>query len=113
MGAVTSATFTKPLAIFLPRLWDHELYFQDDWKVTAQPVVEPRRALDVLLAVQDEVRPAIAVRSERDRPGDRTEGRDHASEGRIGKRDLNNFQPRLGLAWNFHPEVGIPIARLA
>ena len=33
MGAVTSATFTKQLAIFLPRQWDHELYFQDDWKV--------------------------------------------------------------------------------
>ena len=33
MGAVTSATFTKQLAIFLPRLWDHELYIQDDWKV--------------------------------------------------------------------------------
>ena len=34
MGAVTSATFTKPLAIFLPRQWDHELYIQDDWKVS-------------------------------------------------------------------------------
>ena len=34
MGAVTSATFTKQFAIFLPRQWDHELYFQDDWKVT-------------------------------------------------------------------------------
>src|SRR5207244_3764342 len=34
MGAVTSATFTKQLAIFLPRQWDHELYIQDDWKAT-------------------------------------------------------------------------------
>ena len=25
-------------------------------------------------------------------------------KGAIGKRDLNNFQPRLGLAWNFHPK---------
>jgi len=25
-------------------------------------------------------------------------------EGALGKRDLNNFQPRLGLAWNFHPK---------
>jgi hypothetical protein len=33
MGAVTSATFTQPQGISLPRLWDHELYFQDDWKV--------------------------------------------------------------------------------
>ena len=32
LGAVTSATFTKQFAIFLPRLWDHELYIQDDWK---------------------------------------------------------------------------------
>jgi len=34
MGAVTNATFTKQFAIFLPRLWTHELYFQDDWKAT-------------------------------------------------------------------------------
>ena len=29
-------------------------------------------------------------------------------KGIIGKRDLNNFQPRLGLSWNFHAEVGLP-----
>jgi outer membrane receptor protein involved in Fe transport len=34
LGAVTSATFTKQFAIFLPRLLDHELYIQDDWKLT-------------------------------------------------------------------------------
>ena len=61
MGVVTSATFTKPLAIFLPRQWDHELYIQDDWKVIAHPVIEPGSALVVLVAVQDQVRAAVAV----------------------------------------------------
>ena len=26
-------------------------------------------------------------------------------KGAIGKRDLNNFQPRLGMAWNFRPKL--------
>ncbi len=26
-------------------------------------------------------------------------------KGNLSKRDLNNFQPRLGLAWNFHPRA--------
>ncbi len=37
LGAVTSATFTKQQAIFLPRLWDQEAYIQDDWKLLPEP----------------------------------------------------------------------------
>src|SRR5262249_2389820 len=33
LGAVSSATFTKQAAIWLPRQWDHEAYIQDDWKI--------------------------------------------------------------------------------
>ena len=29
--------------------------------------------------------------------------------GQLAKRDLNNFAPRIGLAWNFHPRGCVPV----
>src|SRR5207249_2372269 len=34
LGGVVQANFTKDLAAWLPRWWDHSLYVQDDWKIT-------------------------------------------------------------------------------
>ena len=104
MGAVTSATFTKQYAIFMPRQWNQELYFQDDWKV--------RPGLTLNLGVrwsyfspyktkwdqQSQFDP-LAIDPITGRLGAITH-----PKGAIGKRDLNNFQPRLGLAWNFKPK---------
>jgi hypothetical protein len=102
MGAVTSATFTKSLAIFLPRQWDHELYIQDDWKAT------PTLSLNLGLrwtysspyktkyGQQSQFDPTVVD------PVTGLMGAITHPKGVIGKRDLNNFQPRLGLAWNFH-----------
>ena len=104
MGAVTSATYTKQLAIFMPRQWDQELYFQDDWKV--------RPGLTLNLGVrwtyfspyktkwdqQSQFDP-LAIDPVSGKPGAITH-----PKGPIGKRDLNNFQPRLGMAWTFKPK---------
>ena len=102
MGVVTSAVFTKQLAIFLPRQWDHELYIQDDWKVS------PSISLNLGLrwTYQSPFKTKYDQQSQFD-PNvvDPVTGRMGAithPRGVIGKRDLNNFQPRLGLAWNFH-----------
>ena len=104
MGAVTSATFTKPLAIFLPRLWDHELYIQDDWKV------RPNLSLNLGLrwTYSSPYKTKYDQQSQFDPnaidPVTGLKGAITHPTGAIGKRDLNNFQPRLGLAWNFHPK---------
>ena len=112
MGAVTSATFTKQLAIFLPRQWDHELYFQDDWKAT------PNLSLNLGMRwsyfspystkwdQQSQFDPN-AIDPVTGRMGAITH-----PKGPIGKRDLNNFQPRLGLAWSFS-RSGCSVLRLA
>ena len=105
MGAVTSATFTKPLAIFLPRQWDHELYIQDDWKVS------PTLSLNLGLrwTYQSPYKTKYNQQSQFDPtvkdPVTGLMGAITHPTGVIGKRDLNNFQPRLGLAWNFHPKL--------
>ncbi|HEU0122474.1 MAG TPA: TonB-dependent receptor [Bryobacteraceae bacterium] len=104
MGQVTSATFTKQLAIFMPRQWDQELYFQDDWKV--------RPGLTLNLGVRWTYFSPYKTKWEQQSQFDPTAtdpitGRMGAithPKGAIGKRDLNNFQPRVGLAWNFNPK---------
>lgn len=102
MGVVTSATFSKQLATFLPIQWSHELYVQDDWKVT------PSVALNLGLrwsyaspfktkwGQQSQFDPKVVD------PVTGLMGAITHPAGMIGKRDLNNFQPRLGLAWNFN-----------
>ena len=104
MGTATSATFTKQLAIFMPRQWDQELYFQDDWKV------RPTLTLNVGVRwtyfspyktkwdQQSQFDP-LAIDPVSGKLGAITH-----PKGRIGNRDLNNFQPRLGLAYNFKPK---------
>jgi hypothetical protein len=101
MGVVTSATFTKPLAVFLPRQWDHELYIQDDWKVS------PSLSLNLGLrwSYSSPFKTKYDQQSQFDPnaidPVTGLKGAITHPKGIIGKRDLNNFQPRLGLAWNF------------
>jgi hypothetical protein len=104
LGTVTSATFTQQLAEFLPRQWGHELYVQDDWKVS------PTLALN--LGVRWSYSSPFSTKY-----GQQSQFNPNAIDpvtglmgaithpaGVIGKRDLNNFQPRLGLAWNFAPK---------
>ncbi|MBI3210936.1 MAG: TonB-dependent receptor [Candidatus Solibacter usitatus] len=104
MGVVTSATFTKQLAIFMPRQWTHELYFQDDWKVTPNISLN----LGVRWSYSSPFKTKWEQQSQFDPAAvDPVTGRLGAithPKGAIGKRDLNNFQPRLGLAWSFRPK---------
>ena len=81
MGAVTSATFTRPQGHLPAAAVGSRTVLPGRLESAAQSVAEPGPALDLLLPVQNQIRPAVAVRPGRDRPGDRTEGSDHPSQG--------------------------------
>ena len=99
-GAVSSYTLTRNLLSNLPRNWIHSLYFQDDWKVS------PSLTLNV--GVRWQVQSAPNNKYGQVSSFDPT-GADNVVPGGIGvithpttihKRDWNNFQPRVGLAWS-------------
>lgn len=105
LGTVGSAQYTQEFASWLPRWWSHQAYVQTDWK--------PIRGLTLNLGVrwsyespfqtkygqQSQFNPAAT---------DPISGRLGAithTPGPLATKDLNNFAPRLGLAWNFHPKM--------
>jgi len=104
LGTVGSATYTEEFASWLPRWWSHQWYVQTDWK--------PVRGLTLNLGVrysyespfqtkygqQSQFDPAV-----RD-PITGLMGAITHPKGALSKKDLNNFAPRLGLAWNFAPK---------
>jgi len=103
LGTVASATFTKALATFLPIQWSNDWYFQDDWKILPKLTLN----LGVRWSYSSPFKTKWGQQSQFDPEAvDTVTGRLGAithPEGPIGKRDLNNIQPRLGLAWNLHP----------
>jgi hypothetical protein len=101
LGSVGGAVFTQDLASWLPRWWSNAFYFQSDWKVT------PKLTLNLGVRWQYES-PYSTKYGQQSRfdptATDELTGRAgallHPGEPLAGK-DWNNFQPRLGLAWNF------------
>ncbi|HET8549900.1 MAG TPA: carboxypeptidase regulatory-like domain-containing protein [Bryobacteraceae bacterium] len=103
LGYVVRADFTRNYASWLPRWWSHALYIQDDFK--------PTRNLTLNLGVRWSYESPFSTKYGQQAQFDPT-ARDPIT-GRLGaithpggplaRRDWNNFQPRLGLAWNFHP----------
>ncbi len=100
-GYATSATFTNELTSWLPRSSIHSFYFQDDWKVT------PTLTVNAGLRYSNEspFTTKYGLMSQFDpNATDALTGRagaiTHPTKG-LNRRDNNNFNPRLGLAW--HP----------
>jgi hypothetical protein len=104
LGAVSSATYNQNFASWLPYWWQHAGYVQDAWK--------PLRNLTLDLGVRwsyespmqmkwgqtSEFNPTVTD------PLTGKMGAITHPTGQLGKKDLNNFQPRIGLAWNFAPK---------
>lgn len=104
LGTVTSATYTSAFASWLPRWWSHQAYFQDDWK--------PMRGLTFNLGLRYSYESPFQTKYGQQSQFDPTardpiSGRTGAilhQKGPLAKKDLNNFAPRVGLAWNFRPK---------
>jgi hypothetical protein len=103
LGGVVRADFTQDLASWLPRWWSHALYFQDDWKVS------PKLTLNLGVRWQFES-PYITKHGQQSQfsptaidPISGLPGAILHPKEALASRDWNNFQPRIGLSWNFHP----------
>ena len=104
LGAVVRADFTQAQATWLPRWWTHSLYFQDDWKVSRNLTVN----LGVRWQYESPFSTKYGQQSQFDpNATDPLTGRKGAllhPSGPLSSRDLNNFQPRIGMAWSFSPK---------
>jgi hypothetical protein len=105
LGGVVRADFTRDLATWLPGWWSHGMFFQDDWKVSRNLTLnlglrwQYESPFSTKYGQQSQFSPAAT---------DPLTGRMGAilhPKGLLAKRDLNNFQPRVGMAWNFHPKA--------
>jgi len=105
LGTVSSATFTQDFASWLPRWMSHQWYAQTDWK--------PVRNLTLNLGVRWSYESPFSTKYGQQAQFDPT-ARDPISglagaivhkKGPLARRDLNNFAPRLGMAWSFHPKA--------
>ncbi len=104
LGTVTNATYTSAYASWLPRWWSHQAYFQDDWK--------PRRGLTFNLGIRYSYESPYQTKYGQQSQFDPTAkdpitglpGAILHQKGALARKDLNNFAPRIGLAWNFRPK---------
>jgi hypothetical protein len=105
LGSVVRADFNIPLANWLPRWWGHSFYFQDDWSVSPKLTLN----LGVRWYYESPFSTKYGQQSQFDPMAiDPISGRQGAivhTGGLLGKRDLNNFQPRLGVAYKINDKM--------
>ncbi|MBL8294715.1 MAG: TonB-dependent receptor [Bryobacterales bacterium] len=101
LGTVGSAQFTNDLATWLPRWWSNALYFQTDWKATRKLTLN----LGVRWQHESPYNTKYGQQSQFDPSAtDELTGRRGAllhPKNALARSDRNNFQPRVGLAYNF------------
>ncbi|MBI3682113.1 MAG: TonB-dependent receptor [Acidobacteria bacterium] len=100
-GYVGQALFQGDLTSWLPRSYIHSFYFQDDWKLTPTLTANVgvrysnESPFNTKYGLMSNFDPSV-----RDDVTGRPGAIIHPTSG-LNRRDNNNFNPRLGLAW--HP----------
>ena len=102
LGSVREAFFDAELTSWLPRSDIHSFYFQDDWKFSPTLTFN----LGVRYSNESPFKTKYGLQSNFDPTGTDAlvaggKGAITHPTGALNKRDNNNFQPRIGLAW--HP----------
>ena len=101
LGSVRQALFDSELTSWLPRSSIHSFYVQDDWKIT--PTLTAN--LGVRYSNESPFTTKYGLMSNFDPTGNDAvvaggKGAIIHPSGALNKRDNNNFQPRIGLAWH-------------
>ncbi|MDX2179839.1 MAG: carboxypeptidase regulatory-like domain-containing protein [Bryobacteraceae bacterium] len=105
LGTVVQGIYSTNTATWLPRWWQHSLYFQDTWR----PVRNVTLELGVRWSYESPFSTKWGQQSQFDPtatdPLTGLRGAIVHGKGNLAKRDLNNFQPRIGVAWTVTPKT--------
>ncbi len=105
LGSVVRADFNTALANWLPRWWSHSLYFQDDWTVSPKLTLN----LGMRWSYESPFNTKYGQHSQFDPTAiDPLSGRRGAilhPGSQLAKKDLNNFQPRAGMAYKLNNKM--------
>jgi hypothetical protein len=105
LGSVSSASFTQSVWNRLPRWWSHSGYIQTDWRATKNVTLN----LGLRYSLETPFRDKWDHQSQFDPKAiDAKTGLMGAivhPTGGVYNTDTNNWQPRVGLAWNFRKNM--------
>jgi hypothetical protein len=105
LGAVNTVDFDTELAMWQPRTSINSFYAQDDWKLS--PTVTLNLGLRYSFEGQFDTKYGLHTAWDPNGIDSLTGGKGafiHDGEP-LGKTDRNNFQPRIGVAWNVMPRT--------
>jgi opacity protein-like surface antigen len=105
LGSVSNAEFTQAVTTWLPRWWSHAGYVQDDFKIFRTVTLN----LGLRWSYESPYQTKYGAQSQFDpNATDPISGRQGAithPQGPLASTDWNNFQPRVGVAWQIRPTL--------